>query len=70
VVWGHVIPQPLLPLFDVPAGIRVALVGRRLPLAVVTEGAGHAGRQISRLDSCPMIWAANGLRVAIPSRTA
>jgi hypothetical protein len=49
VVWRHVVAQPLLTLFGVPTGIRITLVRRRLPVAVVTGGAGQA--QISRLES-------------------
>jgi hypothetical protein len=49
VVWRHVVAQPLLAVFVVPTGVRITLVGRRLPLAVVTGGAGQ--RQISRLES-------------------
>src|ERR1700761_7806935 len=78
VVWGHVVPQPLLTIVGVSTRERITLVRRLLrqlrsedPVDRRRVVAGRpAQRQISRLESCPMIWAANGLSVAMPSRTA
>ncbi|SRX93875.1 hypothetical protein MSP7336_02119 [Mycobacterium shimoidei] len=49
-----VLPEPSLMLVEVA-----------FDLAIV-----FAVGQISRLESCPMMWAASGFSVAMPSRTA
>src|SRR5690625_1942691 len=64
-MWRDVVPQPALAFLGLGDVVRIALVGRLLVLAEP----GH-GRQISRLDSWPMIAVASGISVAIPSRTA
>lgn len=53
---GDVVGEPAFVLFGLAQVLAVGFVGR------------HA--QISRLDSSPMMWAANGFKVAMPSRTA
>lgn len=53
-----VLPKPSLVLVDVAFAVPV-------DVAIV-----FAVGQISRLDSCPMMCAASGFSVAIPSRTA
>ncbi len=52
---------------DAAARLRTSR-GRRI--ADPAAGTWRRPAQISRLDNCPMIWAASGFSVAIPSRTA